>query len=336
MRSKFFDAADRRGNVGFIVSQEAGLVAAAIAVLITFGIEGTSPTYFKADDNLKADGNCCARYLGDASADLARPVARANASLVLRGPLRSEAPRQRQVERISNQLVPGGELFDRASFGEAMLSVPLPQPRPLIKQVRSDTASSSRITPKPTTHPSAAGSSTFLVLLKNFFARPRKDAFPAEAVGRTAVYDIKGRVVYLPNGEKIEAHSGLGKWLDDARYVNEKDLGPTPPNTYRLSLRNELFHGVQAIRLNPVSSSNMYGRSGFLVHPYMLGPNGQSNGCVSLQDYPKFLEAFLRGDIDRLIVIPDSSAPVRVATRAATRTDLSAPLVQDGAVVAQQ
>jgi len=40
----------------------------------------------------------------------------------------------------------------------------------------------------------------------------------------------------------------------------------------------------------------------------MLGPDGQSNGCVSLQDYPKFLEAFLRGDIDRLIVLPSSGA----------------------------
>ena len=52
----------------------------------------------------------------------------------------------------------------------------------------------------------------------------------------------------------------------------------------------------------------MYGRSGFLAHPYMLGPDGQSNGCVSLQDYPKFLETFLRGDIDRLIVVPSSDA----------------------------
>ena len=48
----------------------------------------------------------------------------------------------------------------------------------------------------------------------------------------------------------------------------------------------------------------MYGRAGILAHPYMLGPDGQSNGCVSVQDYPKFLEAFLRGDIDRLIVLP--------------------------------
>ena len=48
----------------------------------------------------------------------------------------------------------------------------------------------------------------------------------------------------------------------------------------------------------------MYGRAGMLAHPYMLGPDGQSNGCVSVQDYSRFLEAFLRGEIDRLIVVP--------------------------------
>ena len=49
----------------------------------------------------------------------------------------------------------------------------------------------------------------------------------------------------------------------------------------------------------------MYGREGMLAHSYMLGANGQSNGCVSVQDYSKFLQAFLRGDINRLIVVAD-------------------------------
>jgi hypothetical protein len=109
--------------------------------------------------------------------------------------------------------------------------------------------------------------------------------------------------VYLPNGEKLEAHSGLGKWLDDAQYVNVKERGPTPPNIYRLALREKPFHGVQAIRLIPIGTGNMYGREGLLAHPYMLGPDGESNGCVSLQNYPKFLEAFLKADINRLIVV---------------------------------
>ena len=47
----------------------------------------------------------------------------------------------------------------------------------------------------------------------------------------------------------------------------------------------------------------MFGRDGLLAHSYMLGPNGQSNGCVSFSDYPAFLDAYLRGEVDRLMVV---------------------------------
>jgi len=134
---------------------------------------------------------------------------------------------------------------------------------------------------------------------------------------RTAVYDISARRVYLPNGEALEAHSGLGDKMDDPRYVNVKMRGPTPPNIYDLTLREKPFHGVRAIRLNPVDDEKMFGRAGMLAHTYMLGSNGQSNGCVSFRDYRKFLQAFLAGQIDRLVVVPNLAAePLRtVRTR---------------------
>jgi len=119
----------------------------------------------------------------------------------------------------------------------------------------------------------------------------------------TAVYDIAAHIVYLPNGDRLEAHSGRGNRLDDPRYVSVKDRGPTPPNVYDLALRGRLFHGVPAIRLNPVSTGSMFGRDGILAHPYMMGANGQSNGCVSFKDYPAFLRAYLSGEIDRLVVV---------------------------------
>jgi len=126
---------------------------------------------------------------------------------------------------------------------------------------------------------------------------------PAYDDSRTAIYDIAARTVYLPNGRRLEAHSGLGDHMDDARYVNLKRQGPTPPNTYKLVMREEPFHGVRAIRLVPVGDSKMFGRDGLLAHPYMLGPNGQSNGCVSFSDYPAFLDAYLKGEVDRLVVV---------------------------------
>ena len=91
--------------------------------------------------------------------------------------------------------------------------------------------------------------------------------------------------------------------MDNVRYVNLKARGPTPPNVYKLTMREELFHGVRALRLTPVGDGKMYGREGLLAHSYMLGPNGQSNGCVSFNDYEAFLNAYLRGEVDRLVVV---------------------------------
>jgi len=134
----------------------------------------------------------------------------------------------------------------------------------------------------------------------------------------SAVYDIEAHTVYLPNGERLEAHSGLGQRLDDPRYVGEKDRGPTPPNVYDLVLRDELFHGVRAIRLNPVNDGKMFGRDGILAHTYMLGPTGQSFGCVSFKDYQAFLHAFLRGEVDRLVVVPHLDTRTSEALRASS------------------
>ena len=133
---------------------------------------------------------------------------------------------------------------------------------------------------------------------------------------RTAVYDIAARTVYLPNGDRLEAHSGLGNKLDDPRYVNVKMRGPTPPNVYALALREQLFHGVPAIRLKPVDEGKMFGRDGMLAHTYMLGANGQSNGCVSFKDYQKFLQAFLKGEVERLVVVPNLGTEPSLTARA--------------------
>jgi hypothetical protein len=124
-----------------------------------------------------------------------------------------------------------------------------------------------------------------------------------DADSHTAIYDIAARTVYLPNGLRLEAHSGLGSHLDDPRYVTTKMQGPTPPNVYSLTLRERLFHGVRALRLTPTDDGKMFGRAGILAHSYMLGPSGQSNGCVSFRNYPAFLSAFLKGEVDRIVVV---------------------------------
>jgi hypothetical protein len=120
----------------------------------------------------------------------------------------------------------------------------------------------------------------------------------------TAVYDISAKMVYMPDGSKLEAHSGLGSRMDDPDYAHERMRGVTPPHIYDLKPREALFHGVAALRLTPVGGEGaIHGRSGLLAHTYMLGPNGQSNGCVSFKDYNKFLQAYRNGDVKRLIVV---------------------------------
>lgn len=186
---------------------------------------------------------------------------------------------------------------------ETKVDVPLPRPRPLIASVDPTAIlpSVSGATQQPLDPAEISDPITAL----------------SEAGQQTAVYDIEARTVYLPNGERLEAHSGLGDRLDDIRYVNERMRGPTPPQIYDLRLRESLFHGVQAVRLTPADGRNPYGRTGLLVHNYLLGPNGDSNGCISIRDYDKFLSAFSKGQIKRLVVVSrlKEAPPAIIATK---------------------
>jgi len=120
----------------------------------------------------------------------------------------------------------------------------------------------------------------------------------------TAVYDISAHMVYLPDGTKLEAHSGLGSKLDDPSSAPIRMRGVTPPHIYELKPREALFHGVPALRLNPIGGENaIYGREGLLAHTFMLGPNGDSNGCVSFRDYYAFLNAYRNMGIRKLAVV---------------------------------
>lgn len=121
---------------------------------------------------------------------------------------------------------------------------------------------------------------------------------------RIAVYDIAAGIVYMPNGEKLPASSGRGQYRDNPKYVHVKNRGSTPPNVYKLRMRESRFHGVEAIRMLPVGDAKMYGRDGFLTHSYLLRVPGDSSGCVVFPNYNRFLNAFKRGEVATLIVVP--------------------------------
>ena len=135
---------------------------------------------------------------------------------------------------------------------------------------------------------------------------------------RTAVYDISAKALYLPSGVALEAHSGMGALMDDPQHVDQRMVGATPPATYDLKPREKLFHGVRALRLTPTEGTSALGRVGLLTHNYMLGPRGDSNGCVSIKDYDRFLKAWDNGEFNRLVVVPSLSGSAIAAQRGST------------------
>jgi Protein of unknown function (DUF2778) len=185
-------------------------------------------------------------------------------------------------------------------------SIPLPRPRPAVAEQPTQVAQSD----DRTLIQKLAGLFHPQLLLAS--ATPEDGSFGTAinptTLGNnsTAVYVLSDRAVYLPSGTRLEAHSGLGVTKDDPRHVGDKNVGATPPAVYELKPREQLFHGVQALRMTPVGGDTL-GRDGLLVHSFMLGPDGDSNGCVSIRDYDRFLTAFQRGEIKRLIVVPTSA-----------------------------
>ncbi|MEZ2141309.1 DUF2778 domain-containing protein [Bradyrhizobium sp. DN5] len=135
---------------------------------------------------------------------------------------------------------------------------------------------------------------------------------------RTAVYDISAKAVYLPGGVALEAHSGFGPMMDNPDHVDRRMVGATPPATYELKPREKLFHGVRALRMTPVEGTSALGRVGLLTHNYMLGPRGDSNGCVSIKDYDRFIKAYDNGEFNRLVVVPNLRGSATASQRAST------------------
>jgi len=202
------------------------------------------------------------------------------------------APSARRVARLEPTTVVPAQPSDSRGFLERIFG--FGQPNPQAQQPASARAPHGAVA-YAATQDSGGFFSAARSIAPSPAPAPRGD-------GQTAVYDISAHTVYLPNGARLEAHSGLRERLDDPRFVHERMRGATPPAVYELTPREALFHGVQALRLTPVSGTT-YGRSGLLAHTYMLGPNGDSNGCVSFRDYQAFLRAYRNGEIKRLAVV---------------------------------
>lgn len=215
-------------------------------------------------------------------------------------------------KNVANRLAP--EVRDAAPL-EADLRHPLKMQAPVPTAVRAQGSERTTVAAQTADAPKPGDMLSGLDFFFRFFEPKPDTAYPLLASNpKTAVYDISAHTVYMPDGKKLEAHSGFGEFLDDPSSVGRRDLGPTPPNIYRLSLRPALFHGVQALRMTPAGDGKMFGRNGFLAHPYMLGEDGASNGCLSLRNYEAFLRAYQVGEVKQVIVLPRLDAkPAKLA-----------------------
>ncbi|MHB2168765.1 DUF2778 domain-containing protein [Alsobacter sp. R-9] len=248
-------------------------------------------------------------------------------------PVERPAPHQASPEVTASLGTPANE----------PVAAPVPPARPQVMARTRASGSSASVSARPVTAAAAPATESGPVgLLRRLFGPSEAEKGPALAyapsddgglrgmpglappapapqrdrpTGTTAVYDISAKTVTMPDGRRLEAHSGLGELMDDVRSVKVKNRGVTPPNVYTLRMRERLFHGVRAIRLIPEDERKMHGRDGMLAHSYMLGPRGDSNGCVSFRDYDAFLNAFLRGEVTRLVVVESANATLAMSTR---------------------
>ena len=242
--------------------------------------------------------------------------------------LETEAPRTDAAEVAGISIVPPLPAVS-AIVQEEAIPVPLPRPPALLASVQAvpSPSATDRRAAQPRALAAAAAQAAVRPGRPGFFERffggstqPSGSALayatpedsgrggllaarPAAPDNQTAIYDISAHTVYLPDGTRLEAHSGLGASKDDPRSVAERMRGATPPNVYELTPREALFHGVRALRLTPVGDGTTYGRGGLLAHTFMLGPRGDSNGCVVFRNYQAFIDAYDSGQIRRLMVV---------------------------------
>ncbi len=225
---------------------------------------------------------------------------------------------------------------DASSAVRVVHSVPLPTPRPAglgaanlqaMQQGKSLAAIADNPFQKLFGKPESAGPALAYAapdggVFANGKSLPSGSLPPND--GLTAIYDITARTVHLPDGTKLEAHSGLGAKMDDPRHVHVRMHGATPPHVYDLVPREALFHGVQALRLIPVGGEGaIFERTGLLTHTYLLGPRGDSNGCISFKDYDAFLRAYQNGKVKRMVVvasIDDPQLDLRIVERRPEKT----------------
>lgn len=194
--------------------------------------------------------------------------------------------------------------------------VPLPEARPLIETARPDpvpTEEKPALRRIPEKKEDLAYAKPQRSLFSDLFGRKGGGDLASGRGSKVAIYDVSNATVYLPDGTKLRAHSGIGAMRDNPRYDHVSMRGPTPAGIYRLSMRERRFYGVEAIRMTSIDGRDPKNRTGLLTHTNLLRGQIGSHGCVAFQNYQPFLNAFKRGQIHTLVVVPELPSGTQLA-----------------------
>ena len=190
-------------------------------------------------------------------------------------------------------------------------SIPLPEARPLIETVVAEPKATEE---KPVVRAKRdqeddakdlAHEKPERSLFGDLFKSKANDKVWLGKGTNVAIYDVSNATVYMPDGTKLRAHSGIGHMRDKPRFEHVKMNGPTPAGIYRLSMREKRFYGVEAIRMTSIDGRDPKNRTGLLTHTNLLRGQKGSHGCVAFQNYQPFLKAFKRGQITMMVVVPE-------------------------------
>lgn len=94
----------------------------------------------------------------------------------------------------------------------------------------------------------------------------------------------KQRTGRLLRGDKLIAvgYSGAGAGKNDPLAQHLPNVGPIPQGAYWITeWRDTKDHGPHVLPLAPVTGTELYGRSGFLIHGDSVStPGTASHGCI--------------------------------------------------------
>ncbi len=140
--------------------------------------------------------------------------------------------------------------------------------------------------------------------------------FGQAAHNKTAIYDISAATVYLPSGEKLEAHSGIATCATIRAMLTRRCVALR--HRALISFRCVKAYSTgskQCVCSQPMVAIRTTATACWRTHTCCAGQD--SNGCVVFKDYARFLRAFKRGEVNRMIVVTSmssSSKPARIAS----------------------